>query len=216
MVRRREFCPQFLAESQFVILLVYLGWLEQTADLGSSLEVCSLGIPLLLLLLHDEELGIVADELLERDEEVAEVQPELVVLRVQREETLNEGGDLGTAYLLAAVIEYGHGLPDLRLKVGESVTQQISYEVGQELFVAGSRRGLVGLVDGTTDLGRRPIRRVHKVEHLHKKHGLGLESGLVVGVSDDEKDVLQHDDEELLEEGIGCLDISLGNVVDKL
>jgi ABC-type enterochelin transport system substrate-binding protein len=48
----------------------------------------------LLLLLEEEELRVVARELPQRDEEVAQVQPELVVLGVVDEEALDELVDL--------------------------------------------------------------------------------------------------------------------------
>jgi hypothetical protein len=51
-------------------------------------------VALLLLLLDEVQLGIVAGELAQRDEEVAQRQPELVVLRVEREQALGEGRDL--------------------------------------------------------------------------------------------------------------------------
>lgn len=52
------------------------------------------GVALLLLLLHEVQLRIVACKLAQRDEEVAQRKPELVVLRVEREEALSEGGNL--------------------------------------------------------------------------------------------------------------------------
>lgn len=54
VVRRRIFCSQLLAQSQLVILLVDLRRLQETAHLGASLHVCRFGVPLLLLLLHNE------------------------------------------------------------------------------------------------------------------------------------------------------------------
>jgi len=76
---------------------------------------------------------------------------------------------------------------------------------------------LVWLVDGPLDLGRGPIGRVDEVDHAHEKHRLRLEAGLVVLIRQDKKDVLQDCDEELVEEHIGCLHVSLlGNVIDQL
>jgi hypothetical protein len=91
-VSRRKLRPQLLPESQLVIL--ELRRLEQPADLGPALAVGRSRVALLLLLLHQVELGIVARKLAERDEEVAQRKPELVVLRVEREQTLRKGRDL--------------------------------------------------------------------------------------------------------------------------
>jgi hypothetical protein len=91
-VSRPKLRPQLLPESQLVIL--ELRRLEQPADLGPALAVGRSRVALLLLLLHQVELGIVARKLAERDEEVAQRKPELVVLRVEREQTLRKGRDL--------------------------------------------------------------------------------------------------------------------------
>ncbi len=82
--------PELHPQSQLVVLLLELRGLQQTADLGPTLVLRKLGISFLLLLLYQVELCVVAGELTERDEEVAERQPELVVLGVQREQTLSE------------------------------------------------------------------------------------------------------------------------------
>ena len=64
-----------------------------------------LGVPLLLLLLDEIQLGVVAGELTERDEEVTQRQPELVVLRVKCEEAFDESLDLTTVKMLAKILE---------------------------------------------------------------------------------------------------------------
>jgi hypothetical protein len=49
----------------------------------------------LLLLLHRIQVGVVASKLLEGDQEVTKVEPELVVLVVETNEPFNEDVDLG-------------------------------------------------------------------------------------------------------------------------
>jgi hypothetical protein len=82
VLSRCELVSKFLAKSQLVILNLQLGWLQQTTDLGAALALSSLRVLLLPLLLVQEELGIVARELTERDQEVTQRRPELVVLGV--------------------------------------------------------------------------------------------------------------------------------------
>lgn len=93
------FGPELFGQSQFII--VQLRRLQQTTDLLASLHIRSLGVSLLLLLLDEEELGIVASEFLEGDEEISQVQAELVVLSVECEQTLDKDSDLGTGTKLA-------------------------------------------------------------------------------------------------------------------
>jgi hypothetical protein len=100
---------------------------------------------------------------------------------------------------------------DIRLQVGESVDQQLSNELTQELRVGGSGRSLARSVKRSLDLSG-----VDKEEHAGKEESLKLESSLVVGIGKDEKDVLKDGDEELLEEGTGSVGVGSGNVVDEL
>lgn len=175
-------------------------------------------VALLLLLLHEVELRVVACKLAQRDEEVAERKPELVVLRVEREEALGEGGDLDPGSQVSFPVAYlNPRLGNLRSKVGECVLQQGAHKVAQELAVASARLRLVGLVDRPLDLGLRAVGRVDKVEQAHEQHRLRLEPRLVVLIRQDKEDVLQDRDEELVEEGVGCLHVRLlGDVVDQL
>ena len=56
-----------------------------------------------------------------------------------------------------------------------------------------------------------------EVEHAHEQHGLGLEASLVVLVGKNEEHILQDADEELVEESVGRVDVSLlSDVVDEL
>lgn len=103
------------------------------------------------------------------------------------------------------------------MQITESILQQVRHKVGDKLSVASSSLSLVGAVDGPLDLGLSTIGRVDVVEELHQQHGLRLEAGLVVVVGYNKEYILQNGDEESLEEGVGCLDISLlGDVVDQL
>lgn len=78
----------------------------------------------LLLLLDDEQLSIVTSKFLERDEEVTQVKAELVVLGVEREQSLDKGCDLGTLTRLAVLYELrGSMSMHLRLQVAESILQ---------------------------------------------------------------------------------------------
>ena len=54
-----------------------------------------LGVPLLLLLLNDVQVGVVSDKLFQRNEEVAQAKSKLIVLRIEGEESLDECIDLG-------------------------------------------------------------------------------------------------------------------------
>lgn len=89
-----ELRPKFLTQSQVFIFLVKFRRLEQTADLGPALKLGRLCRRLLLLLLDKIQLGIVARKLSERDEEVPEGEPELIVLCVQRKQAFHERCDL--------------------------------------------------------------------------------------------------------------------------
>lgn len=91
----------FITSSQLIVLGLNLRRLQQTAHLGSSFVVCSQLLLVLLLLLNSKQLGIVAGELLERDQEITKVQSELVILVVEANQTLDEKVDLGTMQKLA-------------------------------------------------------------------------------------------------------------------
>lgn len=82
-MRRCELVSEFLPKSQLVIIVFQLRRLHETTNLGSSIQISLLLGRILGLLLYLVELRIVARELLERNEEVTKVEPELVVLRVQ-------------------------------------------------------------------------------------------------------------------------------------
>lgn len=97
---RRKLCSKFLAQSQLVV--VEFGWLEETPDLLSPFHIGSLGVALLLFLLDDKKLCIIPCELLERNQKVSEVEAELVVLRVEAEEALNEARNLRPICVLLA------------------------------------------------------------------------------------------------------------------
>jgi hypothetical protein len=103
----RKLGPELLAESQFIIVLLQLGRLQQAADLGSSLMFGGLCIPLLLLLFDDVKLRVVSGKLSQRDEEVTQSESELVVLGVEREKTLNERRDLGPKILWVNLTAFG-------------------------------------------------------------------------------------------------------------
>lgn len=70
--RRRELVPQLFTKSQLVVLLLQLGGLQKTADLGAPLVLSLLGVALLLLLLDEIELRVVAGELPQGNQEVTE------------------------------------------------------------------------------------------------------------------------------------------------
>lgn len=106
--------------SQLIVIILQLRRLHQAADLGSPVEVSLLLGCVLLLLLDLEELGIVASELLERDEEVTQVEPEFVVLRVESEQSLDKGSDLWAVGTLA-MYNINTRNESLRLKVGKGV-----------------------------------------------------------------------------------------------
>jgi len=214
---RRELGPELLADSQ--LLIVNLRRLEQTTNLLPPLHVGSLGISLLLLLLDNVKLRVVAGKLLEGDEEIPEVQSELVVLRVEVEESLYEARNLRpNPCTLARTLQSAASLEkNLRLQVGERVAKQGRDRVAQEVLVGGSRLRLIGSVDGALDLGLRPVRRLDEVEQLHQQHRLSLEPSFVVAIRDHEQHILQDCGEEALEECVGCGNVRLvGNVVDEL
>jgi hypothetical protein len=64
---------EFDGKSQLVILRLQLGRLQKAANLRTTLDIRSLGVTLLLLLLKKEQLGVVASELSQGDEEVTQV-----------------------------------------------------------------------------------------------------------------------------------------------
>lgn len=90
-----------MLQSEFIIILLQLRWLHQPADLGSPVKVGLFGRALLLLLLHEVQLSVVAGELLQRDKEVTQSESELVILRVEGEETLDKRSNLLPANMLA-------------------------------------------------------------------------------------------------------------------
>jgi hypothetical protein len=92
----RIFGPELFLESQVVVVVRKLGGLQQTSDLGLTLALSRLSIPLLLLLLLSIQLGVVSRKLLQLDEEITEVQFEPVICSIQREQSFNERFDLGT------------------------------------------------------------------------------------------------------------------------
>lgn len=96
---RCKFTPELFSQSQLIFVLLNLGRLEQTANLLAALELGLLRNGLLLLLLHAVELRVVVRELLERDKEVAELEPEPIRLGVEAEEALDESLDLRTVEL---------------------------------------------------------------------------------------------------------------------
>lgn len=105
----------------------------------------------MLLLLQEVELGIVAGEFPKGDKEVTQREAELVVLGVKSEESLNKRGNLGTvlySWLACYITRSEVGEENLRRKVGKSGLQQITHEHGEELLVASTWLGLIGLVNG--------------------------------------------------------------------
>jgi hypothetical protein len=87
-----EFCTEFDIQSQLVIL--QLRWLEQPANFGPSFNVGRPCIALLLLFLYQIELCVVTRKFSQRDEEVPEGQPELIILGIEGEKPLNKYLDL--------------------------------------------------------------------------------------------------------------------------
>lgn len=65
--------PELDGKSQLIVLCLQLGRLQEAANLGTPLNICRLGIALLLLLLEKEELGVVTGELSQGDEEVTQM-----------------------------------------------------------------------------------------------------------------------------------------------
>lgn len=106
-VLRCEFVPKFLPQSQLIVVILQLGWLHETTDLGSAVQVRLLLGGIFRLLLDLIKLGVITGELLQCDEEVAQVESELVVLRVESEQSLNESSNLWSIYLLASTLSYG-------------------------------------------------------------------------------------------------------------
>lgn len=102
-MRRCEFVPELSPKSQLIIIVLQLRWLDQTADLGSSVNIRLLPGRILLLLFNLEQLGVVPGKLLQGDKEVTQVQPELVVLRVECEQALDEDSNLWPGEMLAVV-----------------------------------------------------------------------------------------------------------------
>lgn len=84
-VRRGEFVSKFLPQSQLIVVVLQLGRLHKTADLGPSIQIRLLLGRIFRLLLNLVELGVVARKLLQCNEEITQVKPELVILRVERE-----------------------------------------------------------------------------------------------------------------------------------
>lgn len=93
-VQRCELVAKLLSESQLVVIVLQLRRLHEATDLRSPVQVCLLLGSVFFLLLHLVQLGIVSSVLLHGDEEVTQVKPELVVLRVEREQPLDKGSDL--------------------------------------------------------------------------------------------------------------------------
>ena len=92
---RSDGCVQLDVKSQLVI--IHLRWLQQTSHLHRSLTLLLLGCLGRLLTLFREQLGIVARELLQGDEEVAKYNLEPIKIRVGGEQSINEGRDLSTS-----------------------------------------------------------------------------------------------------------------------
>lgn len=104
-VRRRKFVSKLLPQSQLIIVVLQLGRLDQAADLGPTIQVRRLLCRIFRLLFDLIKLGVVTRELLQRNEEVTQVQTKLIVLRVEREETLNESSDLWSITLVSTHFE---------------------------------------------------------------------------------------------------------------
>lgn len=96
---RRELCSQLHCMSQLVV--VQFGGLQQATDLLPPFHICCFGVAVLLLLLHKEQLGVVARKLLQRDEEVSRVKAEPIVHGIQREQPLDEACYLRSVKMLA-------------------------------------------------------------------------------------------------------------------
>lgn len=84
-VWRCEFVAKLLSESQLVVVVLQLRRLHEAANLRSPVQVCLLLGSIFFLLLHLVQLGVISSILLHGNEEVTQVQPELVILRVKRE-----------------------------------------------------------------------------------------------------------------------------------
>jgi hypothetical protein len=88
LASRSNVCCQFLIQSQLII--IKFTRLEQTTNLHSTLALLILGVLEFKFPLFGVKLGIVAGELLEGDQEVAEDELEAVLVRVGGEETVDE------------------------------------------------------------------------------------------------------------------------------
>lgn len=93
---RSKFVPEFLAKSQLVVLCLDLRWLQQATNLRTSLVVGRKLVASFLLLLNDKEICIVIGELLERDQEISDLESEFLVRCIQGEKAFNECTNLGT------------------------------------------------------------------------------------------------------------------------
>ncbi len=93
--------PQIHAKPKLqLIILIQIHRLQQTPHLPSPLSLRLLCIQLLLLALLGEEIRVVARELLELDQEIAQVDFELDQVLAVAEETLDEVLDLDPVYLV--------------------------------------------------------------------------------------------------------------------
>jgi hypothetical protein len=131
---------QFNISIKSKLIVLNLARLEQAADLHGTrtlLVLCVLGG---LLAVLNEELGVVAGKLLERDQEVTEDELEL-------------------GQVLGAVEEVGDERGDLRsLQVGEGVGEQGGDKVLEEVLVRRARLGGTFCVDGALNLAGQNIR----------------------------------------------------------
>jgi hypothetical protein len=90
----RDVRVQLHIQSQLVV--VHLGWLQQSANLHRTLAFFLLSLRGRLLTLLSKQLGVVAGKLLQRDEEISQDDLEPVEIGVCGEKTINERCDLGT------------------------------------------------------------------------------------------------------------------------
>jgi hypothetical protein len=107
------------------------------------------------LALFRKELGVVASEFLERDQEVAEYQFKAVLICVGSKETINEVGDLGSVYDISVMVYMrvvkGRRKPSfigqqgvagekvyIRSEVWECVGEQITDKLSEEFPVGCS------------------------------------------------------------------------------
>ena len=123
----RVLVPKFERESQLVVL-VEVGRLEEAADALLALQLRVFRGLLGQLAVLGEQFGVVASELLQTDEEVAQVRLELGKVVVVQEQAFDELSDLNAATNGLVTWALARGV-DLRLQVGEGVLQEIRHKV---------------------------------------------------------------------------------------